>query len=250
MSGPSRERLPIPTPARLKRELRLPRVPFLLIAVAIIALAVSWVPLVFLLRARVVPSDKPRVHIIQDMDNQPRYSTQQPSAVFVDGRAMRPPVPGTVARGHLALDDHYERGFAMVRDSATNAWKVDYFQGLPAQVSVDARLLQRGRQMFNIYCATCHGQDGYGNGPINQRAQDKQEPKWVPPSNLHSEDIRQRSEGHLYNTIRNGIRNMPGYAAQIDTPDRWAIVAYVRALQQSQHAKIDDIPTDQRDKLR
>ncbi len=97
-------------------------------------------------------------------------------------------------------------------------------------------LVERGRDRFNIYCAPCHGLDGSGNGMVNQRAQELQEPKWVQPSNLTSDVVRARPVGHIYNTVNNGIRNMPGYGAQVPVEDRWAIVAYVRALQLSQAA--------------
>ena len=102
-----------------------------------------------------------------------------------------------------------------------------------------------GQQMYSNYCAPCHGLDGYGHGPINERAQElqvKSEAQWSPAADLHGDTIRGRADGHLYNTINNGIRNMPGYGAQIPVADRWAIVAYLRALQLSQHAPADSVP--------
>ena len=82
-------------------------------------------------------------------------------------------------------------------------------------MKVDEPLLRRGQLQFNIYCAPCHGNDGYGDGPVHQRAIALQEPKWVPPSNLHDATVKAPAGGHLYNTITNGIRNMAGYGSQI-----------------------------------
>jgi mono/diheme cytochrome c family protein len=111
-----------------------------------------------------------------------------------------------------------------------------FFNGLPAQIKVDERLLKRGRERFDIYCASCHGADGLGNGAVNSRAEGVHS-KWVRPSDLTSALVRGRADGHVFNTITNGIRNMPGYGAQIPVEDRWAIVAYVRALQELKPAK-------------
>lgn len=249
MSDYQQERVPIPTPARVREELMLRPPPFWLVAALLILVVLSWVPLVLIAKARVTPKDKPRVHIFQDMGRQPRFGAQAASPLFADGRAMRPPVPGTVARGQADLDDHYHRGLSLVRDEA-GQWQVRYHDGLPDRLRVDQQFLLRGQERFNIYCAPCHGLDGYGDGPINRRAMDNQHAAWVPPTSLHTDDVRQRPDGHLYNTIRNGIRNMPAYATQIDVDDRWAIVAYIRALQRSQQTTLDDVPPDQRDRLR
>ncbi|NJL31335.1 MAG: cytochrome c [Phycisphaerales bacterium] len=154
-----------------------------------------------------------------------------------------------MARGMLADDDHLERGFNRNTNNQGGV-EIQYFTSFPKQLTIDTRFVQRGQKLYGVYCATCHGMDGYGNGPINQRAIEKEEPKWVPASNLHTEEIRGRADGHLYNTIRNGIRNMPAYGSQIDTADRWAIVAYVRALQRSQHATLEEVPAEERDKMR
>jgi mono/diheme cytochrome c family protein len=110
--------------------------------------------------------------------------------------------------------------------------------------------VERGQQRFNIYCAVCHGTDGYGNGPVNNRAVQRQEQKWVPAANLHSDVVRSRPDGHIFNTITNGIRNMAGYGSQIPVQDRWAIVAYLRALQLSQHAPASAVPAEQLNTMR
>ncbi len=249
MTNYQQERIPIPTPGSIQQDLLLRTPPFWLIACLIGLVVLSWVPLVLVANARVTLKSKPRIHLIQDMDNQPRLNTQAASPLFADGRSMRPPVAGTVARGMAAVDDHYDRGFTLARDKQ-GQWQITYFDRLPARLRVDERFLLRGQERFNIYCAPCHGLDGYGNGPIHQRAIENEHAAWVPPTSLHSDAVRGRPDGHLYNTIRNGIRNMPAYGPQIDPDDRWAIVAYVRALQRSQHATLDDVPPQERGKLR
>lgn len=114
---------------------------------------------------------------------------------------------------------------------------------------VDIELLNRGQKFFNIYCAVCHGQDGSGNGLVNARAAQTLAPNWVPPTSLHTDAIQKAvyAEGKLFSTITNGIRKMPGYGAQIKAEDRWAIVAYVRALQLSQNAPEAEVPGEFRD---
>jgi mono/diheme cytochrome c family protein len=119
---------------------------------------------------------------------------------------------------------------------------------LPLSLAV----LERGRTQFEIYCATCHGNDGRGNGLVNRRAQRILATAWVQPSSLHQETLYAEAypDGKLYSTISNGIRKMAGYSSQINVRDRWAIVAYVRALQASQNAEIDDLPVDKRNELK
>ncbi|MCC7146286.1 MAG: cytochrome c [Phycisphaeraceae bacterium] len=239
---------------RLAVALHLPAVPFWMISAGLIAVALSWIPLALIARARTSLSDKPRIQLMQDMGVQPRYGPQAGSAVFADGRAMRLPVAGTVARGRVEDDDHFDRGYALAADPQTGATEVVYFQGLPARLTADRpgveRLLARGQTLYNIYCAPCHGVDGYGHGPVNERALELEEPTWVPAASLHTEQTRGRADGYLYNAIRNGVRTMPSYGSQIETADRWAIVAYLRALQKSQHAGMDDVPPQARETLR
>jgi mono/diheme cytochrome c family protein len=124
-----------------------------------------------------------------------------------------------------------------------------YVKTVPAQFPVTADFISRGQERFNIYCLPCHGASGYGDGPIAQRAKSLQDAGtdptaasgWVQPQNLNEAKILTRPDGHIYNTIANGIRSMPAYDKQISVPDRWAIVAYVRAIERSQNAK----PADQ-----
>lgn len=213
---------------------KLPRPPFWMIAVLLILVVLTWVPLVLIARARVSTSNEPRVQIFQDMGSQPKYGAQASSEVFADGRAMRGKIPGTVARGQLQEDDHYYRGFSQKWNEQTGKWEVTFFEGMPQQVQVNEKLLKRGQERFGVYCASCHGVDGYGVGSVAARA--KEIGQDIMPANLHDPLVRGRADGHLYNTINHGIRRMPGHGAQIPVNDRWAIVAYLRALQLSQNA--------------
>ncbi len=115
-----------------------------------------------------------------------------------------------------------------------------------------AAVIARGRERFEIYCAVCHGNDGRGNGLVNRRAQKLLSSAWVQPSSIHQDTLYASlyADGKLFNTITNGIRKMPGYASQIPTRDRWAIVAYVRALQASQNATLEDLPADKRTEVK
>ncbi len=173
-------------------------------------------------------STEPPVHLNPHMDTLPRYDPQEGNPMFADGRAMRPLVPGTVARGHLRDDPHRFRGLVDGQPATT----------LPMPVT--KALLERGEERYQIFCAPCHDGAGYGNGLVAQRGFQP------PPSNLHDKRLREKPVGHFYQVITDGIRNMPSHAAQIPVDDRWAIAAYVRALQLSQHATIDDVPEDVR----
>jgi mono/diheme cytochrome c family protein len=206
----------------------------------IILAALALVPFAWIARQRATRQDVPRLHLVQDMDDQPSYRSQQANPWFADGRAMRPPVEGTLARGALHLDAAYFRGL----DGAS------YVQRFPTQVQLTRATLERGRERFDVYCAPCHGLAGYGDGIVNARAERLAQGTWVPPASLHEEPALGRPVGHLFNTITNGIRTMPSYAAQIPVEDRWAIVGYVRALQRSQRARIEDVPQEARASLR
>jgi mono/diheme cytochrome c family protein len=215
--------------------MKLPR--WLLYTVAILVV-LSWVPLALIMRARATTSTQPRIHIVPDMDNQPKYKAQSRNPMFADRRAMRPPVVGSVARGTI------------LGDPALTSGKIgeDWVEVIP--VTVDSDLLERGRERYDIYCSPCHGLVGFGDGMVAKRADELLEGTWTPPTSFHSELLRERQVGHLFNTISNGIRNMPAYGPQIPVEDRWAIVAYVRALQRSQNAITDDVPPDIRAQLR
>ncbi len=203
----------------------------------IVVIFLAMIPPAVIAWARAVNSSQPRIHLIQDMDNQPKFRAQHANALFADGRAMRPPVSGTVARGQLNESDHYYRGISNGQWAAT----------FPPQVAVTMDLLQRGRERFNIYCQPCHGLAGYGDGMVNRRAMVLMNlgvngTTWVQPKSVHEQQIREQPVGQYFNTITNGVRNMPAYGPQIPVADRWAIVAYLRALQRSQNARPSDAP--------
>lgn len=197
----------------------------------------SLLPFACIWKARNTLSPEPRIHIIQDMDNQAKYKPQRVNPLFADGRADRQPVPGTVARGQLRDDEALNRGIVDGQWTAT------------VPIPLTETFLKRGQQRFEIYCSPCHGLSGYGDGPVAKRADRLQEGTWVPPLSFHSDQVRARPDGHVFNTITSGIRTMPAYGSQIPVEDRWAIVAYVRALERSQRADIADVPPEQRPNL-
>ena len=210
----------------------------------VIVVPLSWVPLAMIAWYRTVPHRQPRIHIFQDMDNQAKLKAQAADVTFADGRAMRPPIEGAIGRGQLQADDHLEQGKVIV--DGKQQYAVDY----PASLDVNEAFIRRGQERFDIYCAPCHGESGYGAGMIHQRAQKLETTGWVGPTSLHSDDLRGRSVGDLYNVIKWGRRTMPAYGSQIPTNDQWAIVAYMKALQLSQHAAVEDVPADVRPSLR
>ena len=159
----------------------------------------------------------------QDMQDQPKFIPLRPSSFFADGRSERPLIEGTVARGHL--DDN----------TAFYTGKIDgkLVNGFPFPVTRE--VLVRGQERFNIYCSPCHDRTGSGNGMIPRRG-------FRHPPSYHNDRLRQVPEGYIFDVITNGFGAMPDYAAQVPPYDRWAIVAYVRALQFSQHAPLTDAP--------
>ena len=223
---------------------------FWIVFILVMGAVVSWLPLSIIAKRRFTTSDKPRIHIFQDMDQQPKYRPQAVNNLFADGRAMRQPVDGTVAFGDVQEDDHYYRGYAMTESEQQGKYQTSYFKGMPKQVTVDENFIRRGQQRYDIYCTPCHGADGFGQGTVHLRALELQQSTWVPPTSMHTDIVRDGEEGHLFNTITHGIRNMPGYGKQIPVKDRWAIVAYIRALQLSQNAPVSDVPADVRPTLR
>lgn len=175
---------------------------------------------------RGVTSREPPIHLNPNMDQQTRIDPQEPHDFFEDGRGMRPLVPGTVARGTLKEDDHLFKG-KMGEKFATH---------LPMKLTSD--VLKRGQQRFNIYCAVCHDSAGTGNGIVIKRG-------FVPPPSFHDPRIRQMPVGQIFDVISNGARTMSSYAKQVSAEDRWAIAAYVRALQISQNASVRQVPADE-----
>ena len=205
----------------------------------IIAVA-SVVPFALAAKARYTKSDSPRIHIIQDMDSQPKYKAQRENSFFADNRAARPAIDGTVAVGDARDDDKFYKG------KEGNGWARTF----PSQITLNEATMDRGRQRFGIYCTPCHGQIGLGDGMVAKRADSLAQGTWIPPTNMTQEYLRQMPVGQLFNSISNGIRNMPGYAPQIKTEDRWAIIMYVRALQRSRSGSVNDLPPDARASLK
>ena len=166
----------------------------------------------------------------QEMAAQPKYPVYASSDLFQDGAADRPKVPDTVSQSDPILDDTYHTGKANGQDI------VD----IPLPMTRD--VLLRGQERYAIYCAPCHDLAGTGDGMIIQRG-------YTPPPSLHTDRLRAAPAGHFFEVITNGLGNMPAYQGQISVDDRWKIIAYIRALQFSQHAPLDAVPADQRDKL-
>ena len=223
----------------------MPRI--LIFAVMLLAL-IAPVPFLVIAWSRSAPSEKRPIHIVQDMDFQPRFEAQTVNPLFADNRGMRPDVAGTVPAGMAGLDTHLTDG--VVGGEWANA--------LPTDVEMSLEVLNRGRQRFEIYCALCHGYAGFGDGIVNERALELMNyaegpvngTSWVQAKSLHDETVRDQPLGQIYNTITHGIRNMAGYGAQISVRDRWAIAAYVKALQRSQDASLQDVPAEQRGNFR
>lgn len=200
------------------------RLPMNLVYGALCLVALSLVPFGLIAAAREARPDKPQFHIVPNMDFQAYYKPQKANDFFPDGRAMREPVPGTVAVGDLREDDHLYRG------KVDGAWALT----LPDAIEANEATMARGEERFGIYCAPCHGQDGSGDGMVHRRAFALKEGTWVKPTNLSTEQVVAQPIGQLFNSVSNGIRNMPPYAHQISVEDRWAILLYMRALQKSQ----------------
>jgi mono/diheme cytochrome c family protein len=160
----------------------------------------------------------------QDMHDQPKFIPLRPSTFFDDGRSARPLMEGTVARGQLHDDAAFYTG------KGPDGKPLDAFP-LP----VTKEIVERGQDRFDIYCAPCHGRLGNGDGMIVRRG-------FRRPPSYHIDRLRSAPNGYLYDVISKGFGAMPDYAAQIEPADRWAIVAYIRALQLSQNASVNDAP--------
>lgn len=216
----------------------------------------------------------PRMHVVPDMDWQHKNKTQTvspnfapigtPDYLFADGRAMRAPIPGTIARGNLVDDSEYFYGVqegspiavvpksglftgtnaveqddppAAPADGAAAAKELDWVTTFPDRVTVDEALLQKGRERFEVYCSVCHGYSGNGDGLVNQRAlalAASGNSAWTAAKSLHDPEVKNNDKnpvGRIFDTISNGRSSMGPYKDQISIDDRWAIVAYVKALQ-------------------
>jgi mono/diheme cytochrome c family protein len=180
--------------------------------------------------ARGQPRERRPLVVIPDMEFQAKFKAQNSTPLFADGRTMRTPPAGTVARGTLKEDSTY---YAGRRDGE--------YVANPRPIT--RRLLERGQARFNVYCSPCHDRTGSGRGMVVQRG-------FLPATDLHEQRVRDFEDGYIFSVITGGIRNMPSYGAQIPSADRWAIVAYVRALQRSRAATLDDVPPEARKELK
>lgn len=200
---------------------------YLLLAFILLTIAT-----VAILGTRGNTSRKPPIEVFGDMDRQPKLRPQEANSFFKDGLSSQQPVAGAIARG------------SAYQDSPENTGRVpgttNFIATMP--VPVTQQLLARGRERYNIHCAPCHGDQGDGKGITTKFGM-------AVIGDLHDVTTRkvpQQSDGELFNTISNGKSLMQGYAANITIPDRWAIVAYVRALQRSHLGSMDDVPAAER----
>jgi mono/diheme cytochrome c family protein len=216
---------------------------FIFVAIAVVSLA----------GLRGIHSAKPPIEIFVDMVRNPRYDPQHESDFYADTRAARPPVQGTVPLGYTVPNaflstgannnklDQHPGAFSNSTDYYnTGRIAGTYGDGVPLAVNRD--LLERGRERFNINCAVCHGPVGSGNGITSQYG-------LVGIANFQDKRIRAMPDGQIFNTITLGKNNMGAYGSNISVEDRWAVIAYIRALQRSQAATLSDVPADQRAQL-
>lgn len=193
---------------------------------------------------------RPPIELFPDMVRQDKVKAQAPSDFFADGRGARAPIAGTVPLGYTqptalaaaadgaVMGGAYDVVLFAGKEDYANTGKIgtNWGNGLPFEATLAT--LQRGHDRYQIQCAVCHGATGQGNGIATKYG-------LVGVANLHQQRIRDMSNGEIYNTIVNGKNTMLGYGASVQVPDRWAIIAYIRALQRSQNATITDVPDDQ-----
>lgn len=178
------------------------------------------------------PSSKEPIHLNPNMDQQERYEAQGESEFFDNGAAMRLPVEGTIARGQLKDD--------IILHTARNH-RGELVKSNPLPVTI--ALLKRGQNRFNIYCSPCHSKVGDGRGIMLTRG-------YLPIPGFDDPRLLDMPDGYFFDVMTNGVRNMPAYRSQVPVKDRWAIVAYVRALQRAKTATIDDLPPEILDQVK
>lgn len=163
----------------------------------------------------------------QRMADQPRYDPLEASSFFADGLSARPLVEGTIARGHLRTDEHFYTG--KVNGEPVTAFPFEVTQAV----------LRRGRERFKIFCSVCHDRVGTGRGMVVRRG-------FRQPPSYHIDRLREAPVGHFFDVMTNGFGAMPSYASQVPPADRWAIAAYIRALQLSQHVEVGALGPEER----
>ena len=187
-------------------------------------------------------STRSPLEVFPDMDHQAKYKPQAESKFFADGRADRPRPAGSVAyaRTTAAPDAAFLKADSALYEGKDA--KGAALAGFPSAVTVDAKLLERGQDRFTIYCAPCHGALGDGNGITKQYGMG------ATPS-YHDDRLRNIANGEIFNVITHGKGNMLSYADKLVAEDRWAVIAYVRALQRAAHATVADVPPDHKSEL-
>ncbi len=188
-------------------------------------------------------STRPPIEIFPDMDHQAKYKPQAQSKFFADGRADRPIPVGAVPFGRDSLQA--DPAFLRADDARYAGKNTDgsFVRGFPAGIEVTKEFIVHGQGRYEIYCAPCHGAVGDGNGITKSYGM-------VATPSYHDDRLRTMAEGEIFNTISLGKNTMYPYADKLSPDDRWAVVAYVRALQRSHHAKIDDVPPELRGGLK
>ena len=251
---------------------------------ALLLVLAGLIPAMIVLNMRAGFSDLPRWHVWFDMDFQPKKKPQQTTTVFADGRSMRPQVVGTVARGQLTEQDPFYTGLdpskqAAIQESvgalvsfqtsssisadsgqpptdgqaASSAGTVGtdppkpYVTELPIEANEEHMKL--GKTKYEIYCSACHGYSGFGDGLVAARAQALQQDTWTAPTSLHADRVQKQPFGQIFHTITNGQNKMAPYSTSLTPKERWAVVLYVKALQRSRNASIEDVPVEERTKL-
>jgi len=185
-------------------------------------------------------STQPPIIVFPDMDFQAKYKPQAASKFFADGRADRPAPAGTVARGRTTAAD---ADFLQADDAHYRGKKADgsFVAGFPVEVT--ETMIARGQNRYQIYCQPCHGALGDGQGITKAYGM-------VATPSYHDDRLRNMAEGEIFNTITNGKNTMMSYGDKLSPDERWAVVAYVRALQRAHHAKLDDVPLANRGELK
>lgn len=228
------------------------------------------VPPVAIAKHRWADKRIPKVHWIQDMDFQTKFKTQKANKFFADGRSMRPEVPGAIARGELEDDDRLFKGLEFddgtlekllnappapaaapepaAAAGAPPAQAPDPLDALPwvktVPIPVTLETLKRGEERYNIYCSSCHGLAGDGDGLVTLRAMELLQGTWIKPVSYHTDNVRQQPAGRLFNSITHGVRKMPSMGDVVTVHDRWAILLYVRALQKTRTGDPADVPAE------
>jgi hypothetical protein len=183
----------------------------------------SFMMVAILVGCQGMPSEKPAIHPNPNMDWQEKFEAQEPNPFFEDNRSDRLPVSGTVSRGGLQID---KAKFEGLTDNG------NYVAKIPVELSREFVL--RGKERYDIFCSMCHGGTGIGNGIVIGYG-------YVPPPSFYEDRIVDMPDGELYSAIYNGVRSMPSYRHQIPVEDRWAIVAYIRALQRSRNVTLNEL---------